>query len=260
MKYRVESLLSARLFMFAQHVEGRIYFLSNLSGHLSLYSMEYGGSVPEPLLPPNLAMQNPELIGGYSYYVFPRIGRILVMLDHDGDENYQPMLLPLQGGFPEPAFDNFFANYRVHLASGDKKKNIVYLLAERRDVALQETFQGDLRTGKLTKIAESEWGFLPAGHNKNHSQVLLLEGYMTGDTALFLKKDNQTKSLFGKPMSDRKEGETVAAKRPWVGRICAQWKSSHRFQCGVRRCIHSGLYRVLKTRCAASGKTERPGT
>jgi poly(3-hydroxybutyrate) depolymerase len=209
MKYRVESLMSARLFMFPQHDDRRIYFLSNLSGHLSLYAMDHGGSVPEPLLPPNLALQNPELIGGYSYYVFPRIGRILVMLDQDGDENYQPMLLPTQGGFPEPAFDNYFANYRVHLASCDKKKNIVYLLAERRDVSLQETYQGDLQTGKLTKIAESQWGFSPAGHNKKHSQVLLLEGYMTGDTALFVKKGDQTKLLFGKPMSERKEGETV---------------------------------------------------
>src|SRR5512141_2195955 len=135
-KYRVESLMSARLFVFAQHDAGRLYFMSNLSGHLSLYAMDHGGSVPEPLLPTNLALQNPELVGGYSYYVFPKIGHILVMLDHDGDENYQPMLLPLQGGFPEPAFDNYFANYRVHLATVDKKKSVVYLLAERKDIPL----------------------------------------------------------------------------------------------------------------------------
>ena len=77
MNYRVESLLSARLFLFPQHADGRIYFLSNLSGHLSLYVMNYGGSMPEPLLPPNIALQNPELIGGYSYYVFPKIRKTL---------------------------------------------------------------------------------------------------------------------------------------------------------------------------------------
>jgi len=60
MNYRVESLLSARLFLFPQHADGRIYFLSNLSGHLSLYAMNYGGSMPEPLLPPNIALQNPD--------------------------------------------------------------------------------------------------------------------------------------------------------------------------------------------------------
>ena len=46
MNYRVEALMSARLFVVPQHAEGRIYFVSNLSGHLSLYAMSYGGSVP----------------------------------------------------------------------------------------------------------------------------------------------------------------------------------------------------------------------
>ena len=49
--YRIESLLSARLFLTPQLVGDRIYFLSNSSGHLSLYVMDKGGSVPEPLLP-----------------------------------------------------------------------------------------------------------------------------------------------------------------------------------------------------------------
>src|SRR5678815_591373 len=103
MNYRVESLMSARLFVAPQFANERIYFMSNLSGQLSLYAMFYGGSVPEPLLPPHIALQNPHLIGGYSYYAFPEIDKILVMVDHDGDENYQPMLIPLEGGFPEPA-------------------------------------------------------------------------------------------------------------------------------------------------------------
>jgi hypothetical protein len=40
-------------------------------------------------------LQNPELIGGHPYYVFPALHQILVMVDHDGDENYQPMLIPV---------------------------------------------------------------------------------------------------------------------------------------------------------------------
>jgi hypothetical protein len=129
MTYRVESLLSARLFVAPQYAGGRVYFLSNLSGHLSLYSLSFGGSVPEPLLPPHIALQNPELIGGHSFYVFPRIKRVLVMIDSDGDENYQPMLIPLDGGFPEPAFENFFAAHRVHLLKCDTNKNIAYFVA-----------------------------------------------------------------------------------------------------------------------------------
>ena len=81
--FRIESLLSARLFIAPQLAGQRIFFISNLSGHLSLYAMDYGGSVPEPLLPPNIALQNPELIGGHSFYVFPNLGKILVMIDHE---------------------------------------------------------------------------------------------------------------------------------------------------------------------------------
>ena len=61
----IESLLSARLFLAPQLVKNRIYFLSNLSGQISLYVMNNGGSVPEPLLPPNIALQNPHLMEGY---------------------------------------------------------------------------------------------------------------------------------------------------------------------------------------------------
>ena len=77
--------------------------------------MKQGGSVPVPLIPPNIALQNPLLIGGESFAVFPNLDKILVMIDQDGDENYLPMQIPLEGGFPEPAFDNFFANTRCHL-------------------------------------------------------------------------------------------------------------------------------------------------
>jgi len=101
--------MSARLFAVPQHADKRIFFLSNLSGHLSLYSMMFGGSVPEPLLPPNIALQNSHLIGGLSFYVFSKLKKVLVMIDKDGDENYQPMLIPMDGGFPEPSFKNFFA-------------------------------------------------------------------------------------------------------------------------------------------------------
>ena len=46
MNYRIESLMSARLFVVPQHAGGKVYFLSNLSRHLSLYSLSFGGSVP----------------------------------------------------------------------------------------------------------------------------------------------------------------------------------------------------------------------
>ena len=96
--YRIEALLSARLFLRPEIVGDRIFFLSNLSGHNSLYAMNHGGSVPEPLLPPHIVLQNPHLIGGESFVVFKDLGKILVMIDKDGDENYLPMEIPLTGG------------------------------------------------------------------------------------------------------------------------------------------------------------------
>jgi dipeptidyl aminopeptidase/acylaminoacyl peptidase len=209
MSYRVESLLSARLFVVPQYADERVYFLSNLSGHLSLYAISFGGSVPEPLLPPHIALQNPELIGGYSFYVFPKMDRVLVMIDQDGDENYQPTLIPLEGGFPEPAFDNFFADHRVHLIKCDNKKNIVYFLAERRDQPLQETYRGNLKTGQLEKIAESEFGYFPTDHSGNHRKLLLNTGYTLGDNVLFLEADGKRTLLLGTPLEDRKEGESI---------------------------------------------------
>lgn len=224
MNYRVEALMAARLFVVPQFAQGRIYFLSNLSGSLSLYAMRYGGSVPEPLLPPHIALQNPLLIGGYSFCVFPELDKILVMIDRDGDENYQPMLIPLEGGFPVPAFDNFFAEYRTHLIEDDPEKGIVYLLAERRDKAIQETYRGDLKRGRLTKIAESEWGLLPAAYSKNHSQLLLQTGYSVGDDVLYLWSKRGQKRLLGKPLEERTEGEAIAL----TGIITAAFAPSER--------------------------------
>jgi len=116
---RIESLLSARLFLEPQLAEGRLYFISNLSGQLSLFVMDAAGGVPEPLLPPQIALQNPELIGGLSFFVLPELDRIVVMIDRDGDENYRPFTIPLEGGFPEPLGGDRFDGFRSHLADVD---------------------------------------------------------------------------------------------------------------------------------------------
>jgi pimeloyl-ACP methyl ester carboxylesterase len=207
--YRIESLLSARLFIFPQLVGDRLYFLSNLSGQLSLYVMNYGGSVPEPLLPSHIALQNPELIGGFSYAVFPDLGKILVMIDQNGDENYQPMLIPLEGGFPEPAFEGFFVNHRVHLTLCDFETDQVYFSAERRDKPVSEAYRGNLADKTFTKLAESEWGAYPAAHNADHSRVLLADSYTLGDSVLYLLEGKKQTILYGKPLEKRQAEETV---------------------------------------------------
>ena len=209
MSYRVESLMSARLFVVPQYAEKKIFFLSNSSGHLSLYAMKFGGSVPEPLLPPHIALQNPHLIGGLSFFVFSKLKKILVMIDKDGDENYQPMLIPLDGGFPEPSFDNFFEKYRVLMSECDAEKGFDYFGAERRDIAMIETYRGDLKSGKLTKIAEYPFGLGVAAHSKDHNKLLLGTGYAVGDGVLCLWDKGKQKTIYGKLTEDRAEGENV---------------------------------------------------
>src|SRR5712691_10298604 len=102
MAISLESLLAARLFLSPKLLGNRLFFLSNLGqgGHLSLYAMDAGGSVPQPLLPARIAVQNPELMEAEVFAVFPKLGKILLTLDRDGDEQYQPMLIPIEGGIP----------------------------------------------------------------------------------------------------------------------------------------------------------------
>ncbi len=208
---RVESLLSARLFLRPQVCGERIYFLSNLSGHISLYAMNHGGSVPEPLLPPDLALQNPHLIDGGSFFVFPSLGKILVMIDRDGDEVYQPMLIPLDGGYPQPAFENFFQDYRVHLGGADIETGDVYLFAESRAEPLNLTYRGNLASGALTLLGKSMFGFFPASHTPDHRKVALIEGYTVGDNVVYLqeKGKDQFTLLYGTPMEQRTPGQQV---------------------------------------------------
>ena len=208
--YRIEALLSARLFLRPKWVGDQIYFLSNLSGHNSLYVMKQGGSVPVPLIPPNIALQNPLLIGGESFAVFPNLDKILVMIDQDGDENYLPMQIPLEGGFPEPAFDNFFANTRCHLGAVDAEQNLFVIQAESRDEGMVHAYLCDFALGKVEEIYASPFGAWPAAINQDYSRIVLVESYMAGDTVAYLwERGKQLRLLYGKPLVDREAGEEV---------------------------------------------------
>jgi pimeloyl-ACP methyl ester carboxylesterase len=208
--YRIEALLSARLFLQPQLADDRIYFLSNLSGHNSLYVMKYGGSVPTPLLPPNIALQNPHLIGGDSFAVFKALDKILVMIDQDGDENYLPMQTSLSGGFPEPAFNNFFENTRCHLGAVDSESNLCIIMAESREEGMVRTFLCDLASAEVEEIYASPFGAFPVAINEDYSRMVLVEGYMVGDTVAYLWERGQAlRLLYGKPLAEREEGEQV---------------------------------------------------
>lgn len=202
---RIESLLSARLWLAPQLVEDRLYFLSNLSGRLSLYVMDAGGSVPEPLLPPHIALQNPELISGYAFYVLPQLGKLIVMVDHDGDERYQPLLVPLTGGFPESIFGDEFADDQVSLLHCDPERQIAYLLAMSLREPIFRAFRADLNTGQLDLLGVSEFGCAPVGVSDDHSRVALIDQYTVGDMVLYLweQERGERRLLYGTPLEQR---------------------------------------------------------
>lgn len=209
--YRIDSLLSARLFINPQLVGDRIYFLSNISGRLSLYAMDHGGSVPEPLLPPNLALQNPHLIGGESFTVFPEIGKILVMLDMDGDEVYRPVLIPVTGGYPEPVFDAELGKSRVHLELTDVNANMAYFDVESLEESVQHGYRTNLKTGEVVLLGSSPYGASPVAHSEEHTRTIIAEGYTQGDIVLFevVAGSLEKRLVFGIPLDQRKPDQAI---------------------------------------------------
>lgn len=209
---RIESLLSARLFQAPQLVGDQIYFISNLNGRNNLYVMRHGGSMPHPLLPPHIALQNPHLMNGRSFVVYPRLGKILVMLDQDGDENYQPMLIPITGGYPEPLFGDAFTGYSLFAGGADLDQNLIYLVAQSNSESLFKSYLANVQTGDLTLLGEGMYGAFPAANNLTHDKFIIMEQYGMGDAVLYFHKlgDTERPLLFGKPLNQRQPGEKVA--------------------------------------------------
>jgi dipeptidyl aminopeptidase/acylaminoacyl peptidase len=205
---RIESLLSARVFAEPQLAGDRLTFVSNQSGHLSLYAMDVDGSVPEPLLPPQIALQNPELLGGHLFAVSESLGRIVVMIDADGDENYLPYLVPLDGGFPELLSDAFEGG-RSHLVEVDGPAGIAYFARESREEASIAAIRVDLETRTAETLWESTYGAFVTAWTPDHSRVVLADGYTTGDVVLYEVEDGERRVLHGTPIDEREPGAEV---------------------------------------------------
>ena len=201
---RIEALLSARLFVEPQLADDRITFVSNLSGHLSLYAMDASGGVPEPLLPPQIALQNPDLVGGHLFHVLPRLGQILVMLDADGDENYVPHLIPIDGGFPELLAAETFAGGRSHLVDVDDATETAYFAVESREESLTTAIRLDLRTLEAESLWQSPYGGYVGAWTPDHSRVVLVDGYTMGDIVLYeIDEAGERRMLHGTPIEER---------------------------------------------------------
>jgi dipeptidyl aminopeptidase/acylaminoacyl peptidase len=167
--------------------------------------MDYGGSVPEPLLPADIALQNPLLLSpAKSFYVYPSLGKILVMIDSNGDENYQPMLIPDSGGYPEFVFGDLREECRFFLMKGDAKQNYALLRGDSWKGPLLQAFHADVENGSLEMVYGSPW-FTNAGVSRDRTKAALIERYSHGDTALYLweKGRKDLDLLFGTPLKSR---------------------------------------------------------
>lgn len=224
---RIESLLAARQFLAPQLVGSHLYFISDMAGRLSLYRMRVGGSLPEPLLPPHIALQNPHLLERSKLYnVLPQLGKVLIMLDQDGDENYQPTFIPMDGGLPEPIFGARFAGQQVICVKCDPQRNLALFSIDPRTTALNDTYLVDLTRSSLTPLGSSPYGNTPLAANADWSQVLLADQYTFGDSVLYLCGTDTpdglgaTRTLFyGTPTEERQAHATY----PLSGFAAAEW-------------------------------------
>jgi pimeloyl-ACP methyl ester carboxylesterase len=215
--FPIQSLLSARLLLSPQLAGGRVYFLSDMSGVISLYAMDQDGSIPEPLLPAGLALQNPHIMNGYSYFILPKLHKALVMIDENGNENYQPCFVPLQGGIPEPIFGDKYKNEQLACLHCDIKKNITYFSRDDRKTPNMECLKTDLATLETTSLGKSIYGNYFNGVNRDHSTVILTDGYTAGDNVLYFwrKETPERQLLYGIPIEKRAKDQQV--KLPNIG-------------------------------------------
>jgi esterase/lipase len=211
-KFPIESLLSARLLLEPQNLKDRIYFLSDMAGVLSLYSMSKSGGIPDPLLPGGMALVNPHILPGDNFHVIPKLGKILVMIDKQGDENYQPNLIPLGGGIPQPLLGDKYQGEQIACVHFDKDRNIAYFFRDNRKTPDIECLKVDLETGEVASLGTSIYGNACNGVNADHSTVILADGYSAGDIVLYIWKQDmpERKLLYGIPL-DQREGKTVPA-------------------------------------------------
>jgi pimeloyl-ACP methyl ester carboxylesterase len=209
--FPIQSLLSARLLLSPRISKDRVYFLSDMSGVLSLYSMDRKGGIPEPLLPLGLALQNPHLIIGYNYFVLPKLGKILVMIDENGNENYQPNFIPLQGGIPEPIFGDKFKGQQLACIECDRKNNIAYFFRDDRKTSNIECLQVNLATLETTSLGKSKYGNFYNGSDSTNSTIILSDGYTAGDNVLYIlhKGEKERQLLYGVPLDKRTKNQKI---------------------------------------------------
>lgn len=200
-----------------ENVNDSIFFLSDMSGVLSLYSMAKKGSIPEPLLPGGLALVNPHILPGDNYHVIPRLGKVLVMIDKMGDENYQPTLIPTTGGIPEPLLGDKYQGEQIICVHFDKDRDIAYFARDNRKTPEIECLKVNLETREVTSLGSSIYGNFCNGVSSDQSTVILGDQYTAGDVVLYYRKPDMTgrKLLYGVPLEERKDQKVPPTGIGW---------------------------------------------
>ena len=81
------------------------------------------------------------------------------MIDKDGDENYQPMVIPLDGGIPEPLFPQFAGHAADHRARGWRAQSARVSAWITAKEPVVDTYRVDLATKELTLLGTSPYGY-----------------------------------------------------------------------------------------------------
>ena len=210
--FRVESLLSARLFLVPQLLGEQLYFISNLSVRLSFSTLRLGGSVPSPLIPPHIALRHPRHREGLvaspaRTHLVPK----LLVRDHNDGESYQPVFVPLAGGDPEPVFGDRFAGMQVLCTACDPERNLALLHVDRRRDPVLVNYLANLETGELREIATSMYEPSPVAHNEDFTTVVIADQYTFGDVTYYLWRQGQDERtlLFGTPLEQRTKSQPL---------------------------------------------------
>ena len=176
--------------------------------------MDATGGVPEPLLPPQIALQNPDLVGGELFHVLPRLAQILVMLDSDGDENYVPHLVPIAGGFPVPLDDAVFVAGRSHLLEIDDDAEIAFFAVESREESVMTAVRVHLPTRAAESLWQSPYGAFVAAWTPDHSRGRVRRRLHHGRRRSLRGRRTAARTImFGTPIDERDPESTLPAQR-----------------------------------------------
>lgn len=201
---RIESMLGARLHLSPQVAGDSLYFVANITGRMSLFSQNLGGGEPLQLIPAEVALPSPKILGAEPFSVLPRLGRILLTIDDHGDENYQPHWVPIEGGVPEPIWGDRFADRQVFTGVDRRELKALMVVSPRTD-PVYTTYWADLETLELTSLGQSKFGNFPVGHDGGFRRFALIDAYTAGDNVLYLWENGERRLLAGTPLSERTE-------------------------------------------------------